>query len=294
MVRLRLVAFVVVVAWAGVDRAVASAQSWGLGRVVVVGAKRIPAATVVGMTGLKPGTFVKATDVERAGQRLLDSGLFASVGHRYDMVGYSLTVTFSVEEPPWDTRFLFDNFVWFADEELVRAVTRVLPGFTGFGPTLPRTLQRVTNALEAEVQRKGIQGSVSYTMGGASGTSSYLFKVDVPKGMPICAVDLEGVAPERLHGARASVALLLGQDYSRDFVERVVGTNVLPFFGQRGYLKAAPGRLQVKLAATESCNAGVSVLVPISEGRQYTWSGTTWVGGRRCLLARRSGPVAWC
>jgi outer membrane protein assembly factor BamA len=272
------VAVLVVVAWGAVNCPEVDAQSYSLGRVLVVGATRLPAATVIRMTGLRPPTMVSAADIERARQRLLESGLFSGVGYGFKMVGYSLTVTFSVEEPPWDTRLQFDNFIWFADEELTRAVARVLPGFAGLGPTLPQTLLRVSKVLEGEVRKKGIEGTVSYTAGGGSGPNACLFRVDLPAGMPVCAVELEGVAAERLDGARASLALLVGQSYSRSFADRIVRANLLPFYGQQGYLKAAAGHLQATLAATASCSSGVVLTLPVIEGRQYTWSGTSWIG----------------
>ena len=60
----------------------ATAQTYQLARVRVVGAQRLPAATVVRMTGLRPATLITTRDVERARGKLLESGLFAEVGTR--------------------------------------------------------------------------------------------------------------------------------------------------------------------------------------------------------------------
>lgn len=269
---------VLIVAWA-TTAPPAEAQVYTLARVVVTGATRLPAATVAGMTGLKPPAQVTSIDIERARQRLLDSGLFASVAYRFAMARYSMTVTFTVQEPLWDAPILFDNFVWFTDEELVRAVARELPTFSGLAPSLPRSLRRIAQALDRLIQEAGIRGSVIYMpVDHAGGVSAYLYRVDLPASMPVCGIDLEGVSPAMAADAHASIRLATGQSYSRDFVRKILAANLLPLYGRRGYLKATYGDIRAKPTTAGACTDGVAASVVVREGRSYVWGGATWDG----------------
>lgn len=257
-----------------------TSRSYPLYRVNVAGARRIPAATVVGMTGLRVNTRITALDVERARQRLIDSGLFSSIGYRFSMAGYSLIVSFDVEEPPWDARVLLDNFVWFTDEELTRAIARDLPTFAGYAPSLPRSLLRVTRALQRALDGARIKGTVSYVAasGGDSTVNAYRFRVDLPVPLTVCAVDLEGVSPPLADGAKERVRFILGQDYSREFVARAVNVNLLPFFLERGFARAGVTAIRARPAAPDdpACAGGARVAVAVHEGVAYAFAGARW------------------
>ncbi len=259
-----------------------TSRPYALYRVNVAGAKRIPAAAVVRMTGLKANTQVTTLDVERARQRLIDSGLFSSVGYRFSMAGYSLIVSFDVEEPPWDARVLLDNFVWFTDDELTRAIARELPTFAGYAPSLPRSLLRVTRALQQYLDGAGIKGTVSYVAasGGDSTVTAYRFRVHLPTPLTVCAVELEGVSPLMAVGARDRVKFVVGQDYSREFVARGMDVNLLPFFLERGFARAGVTAIRARPAPPDDagCAGGVRVTVAVHEGVAYSFAGARWSG----------------
>ena len=259
-----------------------TSRPYPLYRVNVAGAKRIPASAVVRIAGLKVNTQVTTLDVELARQRLIDSGLFSSVGYRFSMAGYSLIVTFNVEEPPWDARVLLDNFVWFTDDELTRAIARELPTFAGYAPSLPRSLLQVARALQGHLDGAGIKGTVSYVAasGGDSTVSAYRFRVDLPTPLIVCAVDLEGVSPLSADGARDRVQFVVGQDYSREFVARAMDANLLPFFLEKGFARAGVTAIRARPAAPNdaACSGGVRVAVAVHEGVAYAFAGARWSG----------------
>jgi outer membrane protein assembly factor BamA len=257
-----------------------TAQTYQLARVRVAGAERLSAEMVVRMTGLKPATLITTRDVERARGKLLESGLFAEVGYSFRMDGHALTVTFDVREPQWDAKIVFDNFVWFSDDELTAAVARVLPGFSGYAPTLPQSLRAVAQALEGALRARAVPGTVSHMFGGGveRGSPTYLFRVDRPEPMAVCRIDFEGVSPTFATDVAARVRMAIGQSYSRDFLERLLKTSLLAFYGQHGYLKAVTGSVRGRPVDEEACRSGVSVTVSVTEGRQYVWGGATWIG----------------
>ena len=66
-------------------------------------------------SGLKVGDAFSIAELDAAGQRLVDSGLFAKVGYRTTTKGNLLTVVFQIEETKGRAMpLVFDNFVWFA------------------------------------------------------------------------------------------------------------------------------------------------------------------------------------
>ena len=138
----------------------------------------------------------------------------------------------------------------------------------------------VAKALEAALRTRAVPGAVSHVLGGGvdRGSPTYVFRVDRPEPMAVCRIDFEGVSPVFADTASARVRTAIGQSYSRDFLERLVQASVITFYGQRGYLKASVGTVRARPVEEDGCHGGVSVTVPIAEGRQYLRGGATWVG----------------
>ena len=78
----------------------AQAANLPIGSVAVKGTSLNQAALLRAL-GLKPGQSVAASDLQAAADRLIHTGLFASVNYRYDYSAaqHSYSVVFSVEEP---------------------------------------------------------------------------------------------------------------------------------------------------------------------------------------------------
>lgn len=60
-----------------------AAQCGTIGSIHVEGNSRLPAAAIIGASGLKPGVSVSPQDLQAASQRLMDTGLFLSTNYRY-------------------------------------------------------------------------------------------------------------------------------------------------------------------------------------------------------------------
>ena len=262
--------------------AAGQSRTYALGRIEVVGAKRFTPAQVVTISGLKAGTSIVAIDVERARQRLLDFGVFVSVGYRYKMSGYSLTVIFDVEEAAWNTPVLFDNFVWFTDGELTKAAARALPTFDGKVPDQPRALMRLSAALERLLKEAGVVGTVSYVpVSQGPGVITHVrVRADVGRPIPICTVELQGAADGRQPEIDRSIQALVGEDYSKDYVRRRASENLVPHLRALGHLQAIVREVSARRAASPSpaCDGGAAVTVMIDEGPIYNWAPAVWTG----------------
>jgi hypothetical protein len=94
-----------------------------IARIEFEGLHNLTTENVTAMTGLKVGDPFSVPALDSAAQHLVDSGLFKNVGYRTRTVGASVTITFQVEEQKSNNSpVVFDNFIWFSDEELATTV----------------------------------------------------------------------------------------------------------------------------------------------------------------------------
>ena len=108
-----------------------------IGRIEFEGLQQITADEALATTELKTERPFKVEEVDAAAQRLLDSGLFKEVGYRTRSAGNKVTITFQVEEAKGgDAPVVFDNFIWFTDDQLYDSVRRAVPSFTGRAPNV--------------------------------------------------------------------------------------------------------------------------------------------------------------
>ncbi len=151
--------------------------SYPLAAVEATGLKRIPLNEVRALSGLRVGQIVGSKDVEAARQRLVTSGLFASVGYAFRTPNYSLVVIFNVTERPWDTRVVFDNFVDHTDAQLVSGVRRDVPAFDGWTADHDAVLKRIAASLERLARESRDPGTVTYAVifDAAQGVGHYRF-----------------------------------------------------------------------------------------------------------------------
>ena len=106
-----------------------------ISRIEVEGLQRLTPTEVIESTKLKTGAAFSVTEVDEAGQRLMDTGLFTKVGYKTVTTGNNVTVIFQLEETKsTQSPVLFDNLVWFTDEELYIAIKREVPSFSGMAP----------------------------------------------------------------------------------------------------------------------------------------------------------------
>jgi outer membrane protein insertion porin family len=262
-----------------------------LDKIEVSGLQRMTEAQVVEASGLEVGQQVDAPALDAAAERLLGTGLFTKVSYRYRTKGAEASVTFEVEESKAERNVpvVFDNFVWFTDEELARAVRVELPTFDGKAPESSGAVASITRALERLLRARQIAGQVDYIPSAdmAGGNAKHIFSV---KGVrtPICALQFPGASAIPEKELVANSTPLLKADYSREFVEGFAEATLKPLYWQRGHLRAdfkrpgaivAPAAAAIAAAGAEgSCTGGASVSVPVEEGHAYSWEQAVWSG----------------
>jgi outer membrane protein assembly factor BamA len=250
---------------------------FNLARVVVTGSQRYREEDLVRATGLTVNTQVTSDDLQNAANHLGNSGAFATVQFLFKpAVGArGVEADFQVTDAEKYLPAMFENFVWFSDQDLQDALHQAVPLFKGNIPNSGTMSDDVSAALRKFLAAKGLPSEISYIMSATFGglPTAYKFKV-ADANLKISDVMLIGAArmtPEQLAKA---VASLKGTDYLRSDVAIVLEKNLTPIYQQRGYLKFAIAEIKPKVDEKSQ----VTVEATLSEGEQYRLAGLSWSG----------------
>lgn len=253
-----------------------AAASYKLAEVTVSGARRYSVADVVKVSGLSLGQALTVSDLAAVADRLSGTGLFKTVRYRYVTMADRMTVGFEVEESDWTVPVVFDNFVWFTDEELTAAVRGEVPTFDGTAPPSDGIIGLITTPLTALLQSRQLPGRVRYTPDAdlSGHLLRHLFSVEDP-GPRTCAVTIDGASAVPARELLDSAPGLAGSDYSRVRVASLVQGTLTDAYRRRGYWRATFGAPALRLDA--GCR-GVSLTLPVSEGAVYVFDRAEWAG----------------
>ena len=282
----------------------ATRQKVRLGKIEVAGLQHLTTDEVVAATGLQLGQQVDERTLDEAAGRLLGTGLFSKVSYRYRTAGGAATVTFQVEELKGGSLpVVFDNFIWFSQDELREAIRRELPAFEGSAPETQGAVASITRALEGLLAARHISGQVEYaTATDESGARPrHVFTV---KGVrvPVCQLHFPGAAGVSEAELVKNAQPLFEMDYSQEGTAGFAASTLLPLYHQRGHLRAtfaAPRATAVGTPAQEGCKGGADVTIPVTEGVLYLWDKAEWADTGAltadeldAALAMKAGEVA--
>ncbi|HWS98670.1 MAG TPA: POTRA domain-containing protein [Pyrinomonadaceae bacterium] len=254
-------------------------KSLRLAGVEFAGLARVSKEQAVGASGLQIGQRVTVEDLDAAAQRLLDSGLFTKLSYRLRTSNDQASVTFQVEEQKGGgVPVVFDNFVWFTNEELTSAVRGEVPLFDGTAPERGGVIQSITKALERLLRERNIAGQVNYTPSAdtTGRNPRHVFSVS-GSAVKVCGVRFPGSAGVGERELVKNSKGLLGTEYSQEFASAFAHANLIPVYKQHGHLKAKFGQPAAAVGSGE-CRDGVVVTLPVTEGVSYTWDKAEWAG----------------
>lgn len=254
-----------------------AADHFNLARIVVIGSQRYREDDLVRATGLSVNTQVTANDLQSAANRLGNSGAFASVQFLFKpAVGTKgVEADFQVTDAEKYLPAVFENFVWFSEQDLQAAVHQAVPLFKGDIPNSGSMSDDVSAALSKLLASKGLPSEISYIMSANFGglPTAYKFKV-ADANLKVRDVALVGAAHMDTEQLARAVVPLKGTDYLRSDVAIVLEKNLTPIYQQRGYLKFAITEIKPKL----DDKSQVTVEATLSEGEQYRLAGLSWSG----------------
>ncbi|MEW6125642.1 MAG: POTRA domain-containing protein [Acidobacteriota bacterium] len=275
-------------------------QEWKLTKIAATGLSRYTVEQVAKLTNLTLGQKVDLAILDAATLRLRDTGLFNQVTYGYRYQNDQLTVTFKIEEAVWDTPVIFDNFVWFTDEELIKAIAQTVPSFDGTAPKSGNLTSLIAQTLEQLLSARQIAGAVEY-LSSSELTGNHFEHVFVVKNLnlPVCALHFPKASGIKENVLINAVKTTSGGQYSKSALSDFARNHLFQLYREQGYLKARFQSIDARLLADANCKNGVDVSILIDEGASYTldkieWSDNLTLSTKELdsLLAMKPGEVA--
>jgi outer membrane protein assembly factor BamA len=245
-----------------------------IARIDFEGLHNLTEENVIAMTGLKVGDSFSVAALDSAAQHLVDSGLFKNVGYRTRTAGAAISITFQVEELKSNNApVVFDNFIWFSDEELTAAVRRVLPSFTGSVPDTGNTTELVRQSLQELLASRKLPGTVEYSLS----ETGHLYRVG-GVSLPLCTLHFPGAHDVSEEKLTATMKSQTDANYSRQAASAFPQYGLYPLYYELGHLRATFGAPAAKADTSGKCENGVDVTIPVTEGLVYSWAPSQWSG----------------
>ena len=252
--------------------------SYKLLSIRVTGASQLKDEQIIAASGLKPGQFAGENDFKDAMQRLGETGLFTNLTYSYHYSPDGCDVQFQIAENPELVPIVFDNLVWFSDDDLLSQLHSRLPLFTGKLPAGGNLADQVSDALNAILSQRNIAGKAEYLRAGKMDgpIDSYLYKVNFHP-VVIRNMAFPGAGEAELSTLEAAAKPLSGQEYLRSKMRSQEKVHFLPDYLSRGYLKASFSDAEAKIAE-DGPRTLVDVSFPVKPGLQYKLAGIQWQG----------------
>jgi outer membrane protein assembly factor BamA len=250
-----------------------------LAKVEFKGLEHITREQALDLSGLIIGGPITVEALDAVAQKLADSGLFGKMSYRIRSVKQDADVEFEVEELRSNIPVIFDNFVWFSDDELFAGVKSEMPSFNGTAPESGNAAELIKHGLTRMLHAANINGEVQYTLSAAESGSNakHVFTVTGVK-IPVCSVHYNGAVAVKEEALIENSKALLGKDFSREFANAFPPANLIPVYQHLGRLRAQINFDKAKLVESDSCKSGVAVTYIVDEGDIYTWGGSEWSG----------------
>ncbi len=224
-----------------------------------------PQAELLTLSGLTPGKSLTKDDIEAALHRLDDSGLFSNI--QYSVSAGTLTFTLEPSAKSQMQRVRYQNFVWYAPDELNQAVHARLPLFTDSVPANGELKTQVARTLEAILKQRDIQATVT-ARDLAGGKVEY--SITSPQVI-VADLQIDNIRFESDPVLSSLRQGIVGAEYLEGVTQRAVGENLSYALKELGYLdetigpighadpKVDPARISVTMTGTANPGARYQV-----------------------------------
>jgi len=266
-----------------------------IARIEFEGLRSLTPENVTAMTGLKVGDSFSVDSLDAAAQHLVDSGLFKNVGYRTRTAGASVTVVFQVEEAKSNNSpVVFDNFIWFSDEELNTTVKRVLPSFAGSVPDTGNSTELIRQSLQDLLTAHKHPGTVEYSLT----ETGHVYRIG-GISLPLCTLHFPGAHDVSEEKLGATMMSQTDANYSRQAAAAFPQYGLYPLYYELGHLRATFDAPVAKPDTSGKCENGVDLTIAVTEGLVYSWASTQWSGNQvltptqlDAALGMKNGEVA--
>jgi outer membrane protein assembly factor BamA len=236
----------------------------------VTGTRRFSPEEIVAASGLQLGQIVSEDDFKRVSQHLGETGAFSDVAYAFHFSSEGTKLELQLADSDPFVPAHFDNFVWFSDKELLDGLRAQVPLFQGALPVGGDLAEQVSNALQALLFERKIDGHVDYLRTGPEEgpISSFAFSIS-GHSIRIRNVDFTGAGPAELPLLQTAAKKISGQEFLRSSLRVQADKDLLPVYLALGYLKAAFADAQPKVVQDSPQETLVDVNFNVDTGRQY-------------------------
>ena len=254
-----------------------------LERIEFVGQKRLSISQLTSLSELKIGQVVDGNIFDAAAGKLLQSGLLRKLSYRVRSAKGRATITFQVEEAAANLPVVFENFVWFTEEELASAIRADVPFFNGTAPAAGETLDKITASLQRLLDQRKITGKVEAIPNLAGEKYQLIFTVKGAR-VPVCSIHFPGAKViSEAELVKASQPILRGE-YAQKDVAAFPQASLIPLYRHLGHLQAQFQTPTTVFENSTQCPSGVVVTIPVDEGKAFTWGRSEWNGNEKLTV----------
>ena len=252
--------------------------SYKLLSIHVKGLQHFTEDQVLAASGLKLGQFAGEEEFKQAAEKLGETGLFTQLNYTYKYSTAGCDLQLQVAENDKLIPIVFDNFVWFSDDDLLSMLRARVPLFAGRVPGEGHLTDQIADALTVILDEKKIGGRVEYLASGSNDgpIEAYDYKVAMHTVL-VGNMDFPGAAADEVPALQAAAKPLSGQDYLRTKMQVQEHFNFLPVYHARGYLKAQFAEAQAKVIQ-DGAQTLVDVRFPVSPGLRYKVTDVQFAG----------------
>src|SRR5258706_2165732 len=249
-----------------------------LRRIEFVGLKKLSSQQVINASGLKVGNTIKPEVFDGAADKLMQSGMFRKLRYKLHTADDEATVIFEVEEASRNLPVVFENFVWFSEAEIARAIRQDVPFFDGTAPEAGTTTDKIAAALQRLLVQRKLPGRVEPMpfVDLAKGTQEIMFTIEGVK-IRVCSLHFPGAAAISEADLIKASQALLKSDYSRKDASGFANLTLFPLYRHLGRLRAQFQQPAANLEESPSpCAGGVAVTIPARQRPVYFWGTARW------------------
>jgi hypothetical protein len=244
------------------------------------GQKKLTEGQIAALTGLQAGSQVGREDLQKAADKLVASGLFATVKYDFKTRTEGLTLSFHLTESQRVPAY-YDNFPWFGDSELNDAIRAQLPFFDGTLPEGGNVVDVAADAIHGLLLAHKLDLPVQHqVVGNPLGDGNIQQFTVEGAGLKIANLSFSDAALATNPVVQQHLSEIDGKPYSRTTIDVFLAEQIRPVYLRQGYLKAKLGPPEVRLSGppTAKLPEELPVYVPIAAGDVYRFGDAQWSG----------------
>jgi outer membrane protein assembly factor BamA len=257
---------------------------YSIANVVIEGGAPYTDAEILTVSGLAPGQFLTHDSLANAGQHLLDTGLFDDVQVSLSGAGKARTVHVALKPIALDKLMpaSFENFVWFAPDELTQGIHARVPLYRGGTADAGNIPDAIQAALLQMLTEKGVTAKLSHAVVEPSPLHPLLvqgFRVNLPR-ITLADIHLSfsgppGASTQLAPGLQTAVNEATHALYNEGLSGVTIEDRLLAPAHNAGYITAYLDHID-RTVAPASNGVAVTYTARLVSGDIYKVSALTW------------------